>query len=122
FRSRAVQERGAPTRVLVLCGPGNNGGDGFVAARLLRDAGWPVRVALWGSRDALHGDAAWAADSWGGPVEPAVPGSLDGAGLIVDALLGAGLSRPPADAFQALIDAVNAAAVPVSAIDLPTGL
>jgi len=120
--ARAVQERWAPTRVLVLCGPGNNGGDGFVAARLLRDAGWPVRVALWGSRDALHGDAAWAADSWGGPVEPAVPGSLDGAGLIVDALLGAGLSRAPADELQALIDAVNAAAVPVCAIDVPTGL
>lgn len=120
--ARAVQERWAPTRVLVLCGPGNNGGDGFVAARLLRDAGWPVRVALWGSRDAPHGDAAWAADSWGGPVEPAVPGSLDGAGLIVDALLGAGLSRAPADELQALIDAVNAAAVPVCAIDVPTGL
>src|SRR5690606_24743364 len=120
--ARAVQERWAPTRVLGLCGPGNNGGAGFVAARLLRDAGWPVRVALWGSRDALHGDAAWAADSWGGPVEPAVPGSLDGAGLIVDALLGAGLSRAPADELQALIDAVNAAAVPVCAIDVPTGL
>ncbi|MFC4446795.1 NAD(P)H-hydrate dehydratase [Castellaniella denitrificans] len=120
--ARAIRERWAPTPVRVLCGPGNNGGDGFVVARLLREAGWPVRVALWGDRDALRGDAAWAAEAWSGPVEPAAPGCLDGAGLIVDALLGAGLSRAPSGGLEALIHAINAAGAPVCAIDVPTGL
>lgn len=120
--AQAIRERWAPMPVRVLCGPGNNGGDGFVVARLLRDAGWTVRVALWGDRGALHGDAAWAAESWGGAVEPAAPACLEGAALIVDALLGAGLSRAPTGDLQALIDAVNAAAAPVCAIDVPTGL
>ncbi|MHA3902854.1 NAD(P)H-hydrate dehydratase [Castellaniella sp. WN] len=120
--ARAIRARWTPTPVRVLCGPGNNGGDGFVAARLLRDAGWPVRVALWGERGALRGDAAEAAEAWAGPIEPAGPACLDGAGLIVDALLGAGLSRAPAGELQALILAVNAASAPVCAIDVPTGL
>lgn len=119
---RAICDRWAPRPVRVLCGTGNNGGDGFVVARLLRDAGWPVRVALWGRRDALRGDAAWAAEAWSGPLEPAEPACLEGAGLIVDALLGAGLSRSPEGALRALIQALNAAAAPVCAIDVPTGL
>ncbi len=120
--ARAIRTRWSPTPVCVLCGPGNNGGDGFIVARLLQDAGWPVRVALWGERAALRGDAAWAADTWGGPVEPAVPACLDGAGLIVDALLGAGLGRAPAGVLETLIQAVNTAAAPVCSIDVPTGL
>lgn len=103
--------------VLVLCGPGNNGGDGFVIARHLKRWGWPVRLALLGERQALRGDAAVMAELWDGVVEPAV--GVDGARLIVDALFGAGLSR---DFPSELADAINGAGVPVVAVDVPSGL
>jgi NAD(P)H-hydrate epimerase len=102
---------------LVLCGPGNNGGDGFVVARFLKDWGWPVRLALYGERARLRGDAARMAERWTGPVEAIA--TLEGAALIVDALFGAGLSRPLSKEVTAL---VRKAAVPVVAIDVPSGL
>ncbi|MGE0009115.1 MAG: NAD(P)H-hydrate dehydratase [Parvibaculaceae bacterium] len=102
---------------LVLCGPGNNGGDGFVVARHLARWGWPVRLALHGDRGRLAGDAAVMAQRWSGPVE--APGAPGDAGLIVDALFGAGLSRPLPDALVALARDVK---VPVVAIDVPSGL
>ncbi|MGB6006982.1 NAD(P)H-hydrate dehydratase [Castellaniella sp.] len=120
--AQAILDRWSCAPVLVLCGLGNNGGDGFIVAQRLRAAGWPVRVALMGDATALRGDAAWAAQGWTGPVESADPTSPAGAGLIVDALLGAGFSRAPDAALDALIEAVNAARVPVCAIDVPTGL
>ena len=77
----------------VLCGPGNNGGDGFVAARHLSEAGWLVRIGLLGSRDRLAGAARHHAERWQGAIEPLTPAALDGAELVVDAIFGAGLSR-----------------------------
>ncbi|MGE0237856.1 MAG: NAD(P)H-hydrate dehydratase [Parvibaculaceae bacterium] len=102
---------------LVLCGPGNNGGDGFVVARHLARWGWPVRLALHGDRARFTGDAAVMADRWSGPVESIA--ALGDAGLIVDALFGAGLSRPLPDALVAL---ARQATQPVVAIDVPSGL
>ncbi|TCK28703.1 hydroxyethylthiazole kinase-like uncharacterized protein yjeF/hydroxyethylthiazole kinase-like uncharacterized protein yjeF [Ancylobacter aquaticus] len=113
-------------RVLVLCGPGNNGGDGFVAARLLREAGYRVRLALLGDRAQLRGDAALMAAKWTGPVEPAEGAALEAVDLIIDALFGAGLARDLEGPARALVERVNAAiaaaGLPVLAVDLPSGI
>ena len=118
----AIRLRWSPRRVAVLCGPGNNGGDGFVVARLLAQAGWPVRLGLLGAPAALKGDAAWAAGGWTGAVEPAAPALLDGAGLIIDALFGAGLSRPLDGMALALVAAIGSHPAPVVAVDVPSGV
>jgi len=112
----------AGTAIAVCCGPGNNGGDGFVAARLLRERGYPVRVGLLGRRDVLSGDAAIMAQRWGDPVEPLTTATLADAGLVVDALFGAGLSRPLEGVAADVVAAINSAGKPVVAVDVPSGL
>ena len=118
----AIVQRWAPRPVSVLCGPGNNGGDGFVAARLLAEAGWPVRVGLLGDRTRLKGDAAAMAARWAGPVEPLDPALFDGAPLVVDALFGAGLARPLEGAALALAGASADRDLPCVAVDIPSGI
>jgi NAD(P)H-hydrate epimerase len=108
--------------VTVLCGPGNNGGDGFVIARHLQAAGWPVKVALICPLDRLKGQAAWAAGQWKGELVPFTPASLDGAGVIVDAIFGAGLARPLDGAALALVEAMKTRGIPICAVDTPSGL
>jgi ADP-dependent NAD(P)H-hydrate dehydratase / NAD(P)H-hydrate epimerase len=109
-------------RVIVVAGPGNNGGDGFVAARRLAEHGYHVDVLLVGGLDRLKGDAAAAAGRWRGPVGAASANALGGAELIVDALFGAGLDRPVEGLPRAMIEAMNAQAAPVLAVDLPSGI
>jgi NAD(P)H-hydrate epimerase len=109
-------------RIAVLCGPGNNGGDGFVAARHLRDRGFDVRVFLLGERGALKGDSAEMARRWPLPIRPASPDALQSMNIVIDALFGAGLSRPLDGAAAELVEAVNASAIPVVAVDVPSGL
>jgi hydroxyethylthiazole kinase-like uncharacterized protein yjeF len=118
----AVKSKGPAGEVLVVAGPGNNGGDGFVAARILAERGFKVRVMLLGERERLSGGAAGAAARWKGRVQPAEPRLLQGAGIIVDALFGAGLSRPIEGLALDIIEAINAAQVPVIAVDLPSGI
>jgi NAD(P)H-hydrate epimerase len=118
----AIGERWPMRPVTVLCGPGNNGGDGFVVARHLEAAGWPVKVALLGAREKLSGDAAWAAGLWTGNLAQFTPDSLDGAGLIVDAIFGAGLSRPVDGETAVLVEAMTSRGVPICAVDVPSGL
>lgn len=120
--AQAVIARWAPCPVSVLCGPGNNGGDGFVAARHLRDAGWPVRLGLLGAPGALSGDAAHHAGLWVGAIEPLSPTLLDGAGLVIDALFGAGFSRPLDGVAADTISALAGSGLPVCAVDVPSGL
>ena len=127
---RAVANRAAAVsqgrRVVAVTGPGNNGGDGFVAARILAERGFSVRVFLVGDRSRLHGDAERAAKLWPGPVEPATPATLGAAlgdcDIIIDALFGAGLTRDVEGLPRTVITAMNASGVPVIAVDLPSGV
>jgi hydroxyethylthiazole kinase-like uncharacterized protein yjeF len=119
--AEAITSRFSPRPTVVLCGPGNNGGDGYVAARHLSDAGWPVTVAGT-PRDKLAGDAAQAAAQWSGNVQPLATDVLEGAELLIDALFGAGLKRPLMRDLQALLKTAADRRLPLVAIDLPSGL
>lgn len=137
------------SQILILCGPGNNGGDGFVAARLLKNQGFSASVLLLGSLENLHGDALHMAARWTGPTletgrdAPAsdasrTPGRTPGrtpsghprtplpigpdTRLILDALFGAGLSRPLTEKAADLVRAANASGLPILAVDVPSGL
>jgi hydroxyethylthiazole kinase-like uncharacterized protein yjeF len=113
---------GAAVPVAVVAGPGNNGGDGFVAARVLRERGYAVRLLLAGDSGRLKGDAALAAGRWNGPLEAASPAGVAGAGVLIDALFGAGLDRPVDGAARAMIEAINASEAKIYAVDLPSGI
>lgn len=112
----------AARRVVVVAGPGDNGGDGFVAARLLADHGYVVRVVLVGERGRLAGDAATAAGAWRGATEAADPNALGEADVVIDALFGAGLDRPVEGLARRMIEAMNSGDAPVVAVDLPSGI
>ncbi|HTR84498.1 MAG TPA: NAD(P)H-hydrate dehydratase [Reyranella sp.] len=120
--SAAVVARYPRKPVAVLCGPGNNGGDGFVAARRLQEAGWPVRLGLLGAPSALKGDAAWAAGTWRGATEKLTPALLHGNPIVIDAMFGAGLSRPIEGVAAELIAVLNERKLRVVAVDVPSGL
>jgi NAD(P)H-hydrate epimerase len=117
-----VQRRFPTGPVVVLCGPGNNGGDGFVAARFLSESGRSVRVALLGERAALKGDAALAASAWNGSVLALSPDVLSDGVVVVDALFGAGLSRPLDGTALDVVRELNRRRLPVIAVDLPSGV
>jgi NAD(P)H-hydrate epimerase len=107
----------------VLCGGGNNGGDGYIVARLAIEAGLRVQLVAVASLDALKGDARQAAEDWQAAGGQADPLGADFSGdLIVDALLGTGLDRPAAGDYADLIERANACGLPILAIDLPSGL
>jgi len=115
--ARAVMRRFRPCRTLVLAGPGNNGGDGYVAARYLSQAGWPVTLAAL-AEPRTGSDAALAARLWSGPSAPFTPEAAARADLVIDAVLGAGLSR---DIEGRVVDVLRAARRLV-AVDVPSGL
>lgn len=128
--AHAIAQRWSPRPVTVLCGPGNNGGDGWVAAKCLHELGWPVRVHAMAPPEALHGDAAQAASEWlavasreGGPgwhaLADANPRSE---GLVVDALFGAGLSRELDEPVRQLLERAAMRHVPIVAVDVPSGV
>lgn len=120
-------------RVLILCGPGNNGGDGFVIARHLDNRGVEVDVLLFGSIERLTPDARINAEIWrksaplwtnpnSGPLDVDIRRIIDGArAWIVDALFGTGLTRALGPPFDEVVAAVNVSQ-PVLAVDIPSGL
>jgi len=108
--------------IVVVAGPGNNGGDGFVAAAELAARGREVSVILLCERDSLQGDAASAARGWKYPVLPFNPQAIGKPALIIDALFGAGLDRPVKGEPFDMIEAINANGAPVLAVDLPSGI
>jgi hydroxyethylthiazole kinase-like uncharacterized protein yjeF len=116
--ARAVQRRFRPARTLVLVGPGNNGGDGYVAARHLERAGWDVAVAAL-APPRPGSDAALAAARWRGPNRAFAQAEAARAGLVIDAVFGAGLARPVDGLAAEVLDAVRA---PLVAVDIPSGV
>lgn len=122
----AVQRLAPERPVAVICGPGNNGGDGFVAARLLRARGRMVTVWLLGEIAGLKGDAAEAARRWAGPAHPLQDLHLGDEAVLVDALFGAGLARDLEGVARAAVEAANAWSTetgrPIVAVDMPSGL
>jgi ADP-dependent NAD(P)H-hydrate dehydratase / NAD(P)H-hydrate epimerase len=120
--AREVVRRWTPRRISVLCGPGNNGGDGFVAAIVLAQAGWPVRLALLGDLDALRGDAQAHARRWTGTVEPLDSRVVEDAELVIDALFGSGLSRRLDSRASDTLVTAQKRGVPIVAVDVPSGV
>ena len=120
--ARLAKSRG---RIVILSGPGGNGGDGFVAARLLATRGYPVELGLLGRRETLRGDPALAAARYEGKVLDAAAIDPGGADCVIDALFGAGLARDIEGVAKAIIAHVNAfarAGGRVLAVDVPSGV
>ena len=120
--AREVGQRWNPCRVTVLCGNGGNGGDGFVAARYLSEAGWTVRLALLGKVNALSGPTRHHAQQWHGKIETLSAAALDEAELVIDALFGVGLNRPLNGPSAEVLLAAERRGIPIVAIDVPSGL
>jgi NAD(P)H-hydrate epimerase len=124
----AIQSRwpGRFQRAVVLCGPGNNGGDGFIVATELAALGWSVHLAAAFPRDGYQADAACAAALWGGEIAELRPGLLRDAAagdtVIVDAVFGIGLGRPLDGVVRAVIEELDGQSCPVVAVDLPSGI
>ena len=120
--ARVAAEMAPAGPILVVAGRGNNGGDGFIAARALATAGRDVSVILLCDPQTLKGDAALAADGWNGAVLPCSPDAIGRPSLIIDALFGAGLDREVKGDPHAVIEAMNANGAPILSVDLPSGV
>lgn len=120
-----IVQKYSPRQVLVVCGTGNNGGDGFAVAYLLQERGWDVTLAVAGNILDIKGDARNTKENWnlaGGATRTFTPELLQNAELIVDAIFGTGLTRDIEGAQEDAIDAINASRIPVVAVDIPSGV
>jgi hydroxyethylthiazole kinase-like uncharacterized protein yjeF len=117
-----IKRRFTPRAVSILCGPGNNGGDGFVAGAALAQAGWPVRIALLGNVETLRGDALLSRRRWNAAIEPLNPACIDDAFLVIDALFGSGLNRALDPLVSDVLAYATRRALPIVAVDIPSGI
>ena len=117
--TRHIIARYDQAKTIVLCGPGNNGGDGFVIARHLKEAGWNVELALLGEVENLSGDAAIMANKWDDEILPLGIGDHK---LVIDAIFGAGLCRPIEGAVAGLIERINNLNLKIISVDIPSGV
>jgi NAD(P)H-hydrate epimerase len=113
---------GGGGELLIVCGPGNNGGDGFVAARLLAERGRDVAVALLGPPERIRGDAAQAFAEWRGPVGTGDAIAPSRAALVIDALFGSGLDCDLTGEARAIVERLNGTGRPTLAVDIPSGV
>ncbi|MGE0093729.1 MAG: NAD(P)H-hydrate dehydratase [Alphaproteobacteria bacterium] len=120
--AREIALRWSARPTVVLCGPGNNGGDGYVAARHLSRMGWPVTVAASVPLDRMKGDASCHAALWNGKTVPIAPEVVDGKALVVDALFGAGLARALEGALAATLKAALERGMTIVGVDVPSGV
>lgn len=111
-----------PVSVVVLCGLGKNGGDGFIVAGLLQQKGWTVTCTVIGDAAQLSGPALQARADFPGSLVTWSPDLLGSCSLIVDALFGIGLNRPLSTEYEVVIQAVNESRQPVVSIDMPSGI
>jgi ADP-dependent NAD(P)H-hydrate dehydratase / NAD(P)H-hydrate epimerase len=117
-----ITEKLSSCPALILCGPGNNGGDGFVIARLLAERGWPVDLHLLADPSRLKGDAATMAQAFTGPIGTGKDIPWSSYGIIVDAILGAGLDRDVAGELVQTIEGINLSSAKVVSVDIPSGI
>ena len=117
-----IARRWTPRPITVLCGPGNNGGDGFVVALALSRSGWAVKLALLGTRAALHGAALAHANRWPGTIDALEPAAIEGAALVVDAIFGSGFNRPLDSQVSATLQQAGKRGIPIVAVDVPSGV
>lgn len=117
-----IASRWSARPTVVLCGPGHDGGEGFVVARLLEAAGWPVRLARFGPPEYASDAALHHSKGWPGAIEELTPQILDGAELVVDGLYGAGLSRPLEGMARETLATAARMGLPIVAIDVPSGV
>lgn len=120
-----LRQRWAARRIVVVCGGGNNGGDGYVVGRLAHQHGLDTRILTLADPEGLHGDAQtawWNARSTGVPIMPFSADALNGADLLVDAILGTGLEREISGAWREAILAMNGHPADILALDIPSGL
>jgi len=114
-----------PRPALVVCGTGNNGGDGFVVARMLKERNWQVTLAITGNADDIKDDAKKARDKWnmsGGATRTFAPDLLKESELVVDAIFGSGLDRNVEGDAKVAINAINDSKLPVVSIDMASGI
>ncbi len=117
-----IARRWTPRQITVLCGPGNNGGDGFVVALALSQSGWTVKLALYGTREALRGAALAHANRWPGTIDALGPAAIEDASLVVDAIFGSGLNRPLDARVSETLQLAAKRAIPIVAVDVPSGV